>query len=167
MKFVFIGKMAFEPIKYELRIKILSNDDKIKNWYQNFFNHHLGDSGVDLLTPCYIENVNCLDVSTIDFEIQAEMIDVGNNVNTSYYLVPRSSIANTNFQLANSVGIIDASYRGNLKAKIRCFADNGFIAKYTSLFQIVAPDLKPIKCIVVENLSVTTRNSGGFGSTNQ
>ena len=33
-------------------------------------------------------------------------------------LVPRSSIANSPFRLANSIGLIDMGYRGSLKAKV-------------------------------------------------
>ena len=40
--------------------------------------------------------------------------------------------------------------------------------KYTEdkLFQICAPDLKPIMIELVKELSQTTRGDGGFGSTN-
>ena len=34
----------------------------------------------------------------------------------SYYLYPRSSVVKTPLRLANSVGIIDSGYRGNIKA---------------------------------------------------
>jgi dUTPase len=51
------------------------------------------------------------------------MIDLTDNTFTSYYLYPRSSLSKTSFQLANSVGVIDAGYRGNLMAKVRCFPD--------------------------------------------
>ena len=65
------------------------------------------------------------------------------------------------------MGIIDAGYRGNIMAKIRCFNMNGSVLPCGSFFQIIAPDLKPIKVNVVESLSQTSRNDGGFGSTNQ
>jgi hypothetical protein len=35
-----------------------------------------------------------------------------------------------------------------------------------NLFQIIAPDLKPIKINIVNELSITTRNDNCFGSTN-
>ena len=35
-----------------------------------------------------------------------------------------------------------------------------------SYFQIIAHDLKPIKVNIVSDLKMTTRNDGGFGSTN-
>ena len=95
------------------------------------------------------------------------MINIQTNTFTSFYLVPRSSISNTFFQMANSIGIIDAGYRGNLKAKIRNFNPQNSETLMTGrYFQIVSPDLKPIKVNIVRELSETTRGSNGFGSTN-
>ena len=172
--------MSFQSVKYQLNVKIPSNNEKLLEYYQSFTNHHNGDSGVDL----YSFESNSTDrfsVSTIDFGIQCEMIDLADNTYCSYYLVPRSSISTTPFQLANSVGIIDAGYRGNLMAKVRCFKDTP--TKYVpegnyllyledppklsegKWFQIVAPDLRPIRVNLVTELSDTTRGAGGFGST--
>jgi len=93
------------------------------------------------------------------------MINLKTNKYCSYYLCPRSSIAKNHFQLANSIGIIDAGYRGNLMAKVRCFKNDSI--QGGSYFQIIAPDLKPIKVNIVKSLSSTTRGSGSFGSTNK
>ena len=41
---------------------------------------------------------------------------LNNDKNIGYYLYPRSSISKTPLILANSVGIIDSGYRGNIKA---------------------------------------------------
>ena len=96
------------------------------------------------------------------------MYNLETNTLCSYYLVPRSSIANTDFQLANSIGIIDAGYRGNIKAKVRNFnpSESSILNPFSSYFQIIAPDLKPIKINIVNSLTITTRDNGGFGSTN-
>jgi dUTP pyrophosphatase len=86
---------------------------------------------------------------------------------TSYYLYPRSSISKTSFMMANNVGIIDAGYRGNIMAKIRNMSLGEAIApEDTSMFQITGPDLKPIRVKIVNELSRSSRGSGGFGSTN-
>jgi dUTP pyrophosphatase len=145
---------------------VVSENPKVKDFYNNFTSHHDGDSGVDLYNFKDIP-VHFLQVGTIDFEIRCEMLDLKTNEYMSYYLVPRSSISKTSFQLANSVGIIDAGYRGNLMAKVRCFDENGAVMKQGSQFQIIAPDLKPIRFTLVDCLSDTTRNDGGFGSTNK
>ena len=150
---------------YQLNIKVNSNNSNVKEFYYNFTTHHEGDSGIDLYN---FNQVECefLKVSTVDFEISCEMIDLKSNNYVSYYLVPRSSISKTSFQLANSIGIIDAGYRGNIMAKIRCFSQSDYILRPGSYFQIVAPDLKPIKVSIVSDLKDTSRNDNGFGSTN-
>ena len=153
---------------YILKIKLTDNTDIFKNYYDNFKNHHNGDSGVDLiLSEDHLIFGGFDNVQTLDFKIQCEMIDNNNN-NVSYYLYPRSSISKTPFMMANSVGIIDAGYRGNIMAKIRNFsqfAQN--ISKGDKFFQICSPDLKPIIVQVVNELSETSRGSDGFGSTNK
>jgi dUTPase len=80
-----------------------------------------------------------------------------------FYLYPRSSISKTRMRLANSVGIIDAGYRGDLIAAVDT------IGLFGSTFQVCAPDLSPFLVHIVdteEDLSPpTTRGHGGFGST--
>lgn len=96
---------------------------------------------------------------------------------SGYYLYPRSSIVKTSMRLANSVGIIDSGYRGELMAvvdKNDTLNDWKTILKrdckqYDRLFQICAGDLKPFRVEIVENESelsgITERGDGGFGST--
>ena len=75
--------------------------------------------------------------------------------------------AKTPLRLANSVGIIDAGYRGTLKAIVdNIDRENGIvIPKGTRLFQICSPTLQPITYEVVDSLSETSRGEGGLGST--
>ncbi len=169
---------TFQKTKYQLNIKVSTTNTDINAFYRNKYgntddktqNNHAGDSGIDLynLTLCDIKQFQ---VGTIDFQIKCEMINIETNTYSSYYLVPRSSLANTDFQLANSIGIIDAGYRGNLKAKVRNFStDSNNTFQSGSFFQIIAPDLQPIRVCVIDELnelSQTTRNDGGFGSTNK
>ena len=68
--------------------------------------------------------------------------------------------------MSNSVGIIDAGYRGNLMAALDNHSDEPyFIEKGTRLFQICSPIFSNINMKVVDELSETSRGSGGFGST--
>lgn len=85
-----------------------------------------------------------------------------------YYIevVPRSSISKTHYALANSVGIIDPDYRGNILVALR-------------KTNVHAPDLrlpcriaqlilrKQERCVMfeVDELDWTERGEGGFGST--
>ena len=89
-----------------------------------------------------------------------------NTDNKPYLLMPRSSIAKTPLRLCNSIGLIDGGYRGELMTVV----DNVKTEDYTvepgqRLFQLVAMDGSPIHIEIVDELSETTRGSGGFGST--
>ena len=157
-------------MQYILKIKI---DEKapefVKEHYLNFKNHHEGDSGIDLIVPYDIPAPDKERVYTIDHLIQCQLINSENNKDVSYYLYPRSSISKTPFMMANSVGIIDAGYRGNIMAKVIKFGFtiNTNINAGDKLFQVCAPDLKSIQVLVVSELSETSRGDGGFGSTNK
>ena len=86
-----------------------------------------GDAGLDLYCPEEI-TIDPKDTKRIDFLIQCEGIsDSDSYKNVCYYLHCRSSISKTPLRLANSVGIIDAGYRGNLMAAV----DNTGDAPYT------------------------------------
>lgn len=74
--------------------------------------------------------------------------------------------------LANSIGLIDAGYRGNIIAAFKYFKQprdcDGVmyeIAQGSKVVQICSPLLTPIRVVVVDELSSTSRGSGGFGST--
>ena len=96
-------------------------------------------------------------------------IDDNNGLPVSYYIYMRSSGARTPLRLANSVGIIDAGYRGNIIAAVDNIKDIDYtIEAGTRLFQICSPILEPINLEVLEltqNLSETERGNNGFGST--
>ena len=85
----------------------------------------------------------------------------------SFLLLPRSSISKTPLRLSNSIGLIDAGYRGEIQAPVDNISDDSYlIKKGTRLFQIVNPALTSFRKIeIVDNLSKTGRGEGGFGST--
>jgi dUTP pyrophosphatase len=88
-----------------------------------------------------------------------------------YYLYPRSSTGTkTPLRLANSVGIIDSGYRGNIISVFDNWKNSTYVVeKYNRLVQICPPDLSyPMSVTMVENddtLGRTERGEGGFGST--
>ena len=108
--------------------------------------------------------------------------DLPVNAPAGFYLYPRSSISKTRMRLANSVGIIDAGYRGDIIAAvdtIGLFGSNDIwhiwketlspIQKYDRYFQLCAPDLSAFLVHIVDTEAElggpTTRGTGGFGST--
>ena len=97
-------------------------------------------------------------------------MDLNSTHNLSYYLYPRSSISKTPVRMSNSVGIIDAGYRGDIIVALDHIDETIFeytIQKGTRLFQICSPVLDPIRMQLTDTLSQTQRGVGGFGSTGQ
>lgn len=172
------------PSKYILEVmfsKDFPND--LKTYYTNYMCNGI-DSGIDLITPNDITAVETM-VTTIDYKISCQMCKYKDNKfvgYVGYWLLPRSSISKTNYRMANSMGLIDSGYRGNIMAKVDTLPififddsnkvstldnnNNNIIEKGTRLFQIAVGDLTPISEVkVVETLSSTERGTGGFGST--
>lgn len=87
-----------------------------------------------------------------------------------YYVevVPRSSLSRTGYILANSVGIIDPSYRGTIKValvKIDKYAPD--IPLPFRGFQLIVRKIENAEFVCTDSdLSSTARGTGGFGSTN-
>ena len=80
--------------------------------------------------------------------------------------MPRSSLSKTPLRLANSVGLIDAGYRGEIMAAVDNIKDFAYEVEIGQrLFQIVAMDGSEIHFELGYHLSETTRDADGFGST--
>jgi dUTP pyrophosphatase len=71
--------------------------------------------------------------------------------------------------MANSMGIIDRSYRGVLMGAVLPFRSEGVtIDAGTRLFQILPPDMGTITQVYLNDMGLidtTERGEGGFGST--
>jgi dUTP pyrophosphatase len=121
------------------------------------------NSGVDLYCRDNITVPSGARSFTIDLGIYAESAP-----NRGYWLLPRSSLSKTPLRLANSVGLIDAGYRGSLMAKVDNLSNADYLIKGgTALFQLCLPTLENnIIIYQVPYLSTSQRGSGGFGSTN-
>lgn len=85
-------------------------------------------------------------------------------------VVERSSLHNRGLRLANSVGLIDSDYRGEIKLKIHRYFVVGsqsytVIGNGDRLAQLVIVACPTPTAYEVASLSSTERGSGGFGST--
>ena len=147
-----------------LKIKPLT--DELNSFYLNHSHYNPGDSGLDIFFPDTI-TIQPDETVCIDLKIQCEAFKTDDmNKNISYYLFPRSSIVKTPLRFSNSVGIIDAGYRGNLMVYVDNIKNTAFtINRGERLFQICSPNLEPIHFSVVNQLSSSTRGSDGFGSS--
>lgn len=82
---------------------------------------------------------------------------------------PRSSVRDKNLSMANSVGVIDSGYRGEIMVTFNVIAgDLDFVAKYTigdRIAQLVIMPVPLAQYVEVEGLSETQRGQQGHGST--
>ena len=137
----------------------------------NVFENPFPDSGFDLCIPQI--NIEVAETVKIDFNVKFAAYKLqrdGSRTATGYYMYPRSSLSKKHLRLANSVGIIDAGYRGNIMGVFDCKYMMVDVHVFEKIVQICSPSLCPIYvCLVnrVEDLSEDTiRGAGGFGSTN-
>lgn len=155
-----------------MHIKIKLLDESLKHKYKSVENHD-GDSGFDLYIPRGMRLENQTLSNKVGMGVAVAAYD-DNGVSCPYMMVPRSSLSKTPFRLANSIGIIDRNYRGELISML----DNNHryldgvdefatIKKGSRLFQLVAFDGSPITFEIVDELDETIRGDGGFGSTGE
>ncbi len=152
---------------FEKFLKFIAGSD----WERTFFKYSLeegalppfkkrtSDSGFDLHL-----------VKLIKKEGNLYFFDTGVRVSPppGYYfdLVPRSSIFKSGFILANSVGIIDMTYRGTIKVpliKVNPGAPEPQLP--WRAVQLIPRRFFPLEGKEVETLDPTLRGEGGFGST--
>jgi len=105
----------------------------------------------------------------ISQQTKAAVFDTTRNIFRAYWMLPRSSISKTPLRLANSVGLIDAGYRGTLIAAIDNIHTEQFAVKNGDrITQVANSDLLPWNSIEVVDVipgGETLRGTGGFGST--
>lgn len=127
------------------------------------------NAGIDLCAAEDWKGTFGGDPHLLDLGVRAMLVDIETARPVHYWLLPRSSIYKTGHMMANSVGVIDASYRGVLKAPVVAVKQDatGF-QRGNRYFQIVAPDMGPIRLVrFVKSLPESARGDGGFGSTGQ
>jgi len=162
----------------------LNYSELYAKYYEAIYNHNLDlnnnphhiDAGVDLFSP-YTEFVCSSDnVNKLDFKIKcsAQIVEkdangVIHSYNTGYYMHPRSSISKTPVRLANSTGIVDSGYRGNLIGMLDCLRPQYTVERFDRLIQICAPGLIPIFVELVDRVedlgADTIRGERGIGSS--
>lgn len=166
-----------------IELKIYTENNELKKWLKqkgnetniDFHKLQYPNAGFDLPLP---SNYTFLANSTnrVDLEVKCAMFVhsyKGSGIHSqpiSYYIYPRSSTGTkTKLRLANSVGIIDSGYRGNLMVAFDNISNaDENIVQDTRLVQICSPTLEPFMITIVDkknDLGTTERNEGGFGST--
>ena len=143
-----------------MHLKIKPFNATARELYENHGHFHDGDAGLDLFV-IREQTIYSGETSLIHLQIACE-----SEKNKPYFLMARSSISKTPLRLCNSVGLIDGGYRGEIIAMCDNIKSDVYTAeKGQRLFQLVATDSSPIHLELVEELEMTTRGTGGFGST--
>ncbi|SVB30862.1 uncharacterized protein METZ01_LOCUS183716 [marine metagenome] len=143
-----------------MHLKIKPFNATVMSFYENHGYFHDGDAGIDLFV---IDEQTILPGETTRIHLQ---IACENTENKPYLLMPRSSISRTPLRQCNSIGLIDGGYRGEIMAAVDNIKNKSFtVEPGQRLFQLVAIDGSPIHFELVDELTETSRGSGGFGST--
>jgi dUTP pyrophosphatase len=137
----------------EVKIKKLCENAVIPAYAKN------GDAGMDIVSTGINENTKYIEYNTgLSFEVPDGYVGL---------LFARSSISNYDLVLANSVGVLDSGYRGEVKFRFKKTNDNA-AAKYyeigDKIGQIMIIPYPQVRFIESE-LSETERGIGGYGST--
>ena len=143
-----------------MKLNIKSLSENARRFYENHGHFHQGDAGLDLYI---IENmiIKSNQTKILKLGISCEPVD-----GKAYFLIPRSSIFKTPLRMSNSIGLIDAGYRGEIMAACDNIKDFDYeVKKGERLFQLVASDCSPIEYKIKNKLCKTSRGKGGFGST--
>lgn len=140
--------------------------EKSEQHNDKILNTKYPDSGFDLYNP-EVQPLVGNQLNKVDFKVNCALFDPDKNVYLSYYLYPRSSMSRTPLRLANSVGIIDSGYRGNIKGAFDV-KENYLLEHKVRIVQLCTGTLEPFLVKVldtIEELGDTERGTGGFGST--
>ena len=123
-------------------------------------------------TPSYACHGDAgLDLKAVTITVTEDYIEYGTGLaieipyGFAAFIFPRSSISNYSLILANSVGVVDAGYKGELKVRFKKIGDKDKIYEIgNKVAQLVLMPIAIANSIeVVDELSATDRGTGGFG----
>lgn len=122
------------------------------------------DAGFDLYSAAGTVSESASAPTRLSQQVTAAFYDDARGHYRAFYMLPRSSFPHT-LRLTNGVGLIDAGYRGQIRASLVGSAE---IEANRRIVQLATPDLLPWdRVIVVDTIpgGPTARGAGGFGST--
>ena len=121
-----------------------------------------GDAGLDL--------ISAVDVAVAPFERVAIPTGLALAIPSGYagFVLPRSGLAlKQGLSLANTPGLIDSNYRGEIKvAAVNIDSSNPIeIHRGDRIAQLVLLEVPIVNLVEVNELDETVRGSNGFGSS--
>jgi len=121
---------------------------------------HPTDAGFDLYVSKIIENDDKKVIYGTDIALEIPPGYVG-------LVFPRSSIRNYDIRLTNSVGVIDADYRGEIQisfTKINSIFSKRYMIGDKAAQLVIMP-VPQTELVETDSLGETARGTGGHGST--
>ncbi len=178
--YVFVGDLDDEELIQKYKQSFDERSARVMSYVNGEMAENF-DAGIDIYTPTEMVALGNGVMTKINTGLKCAMFfsnDSQTVIPSGFHMYPRSSTgSSTPLRLANSVGIIDSGYRGNLIGCFDNYSQNDYkIEKYQRLLQICSPNLTyPIIPILVtdkvnglNNVSSHIKNhrgEGGFGST--
>jgi len=106
-----------------------------------------------------------------------------NDIDHDVLAFPRSSVSKYNLVLANCIGLIDADYRGEVMIRFKYIFqpedliiisnqivgnvnEDKIYKKGDKICQLKVTKVENVEFVLVDELDITNRGEGGFGSTN-
>ena len=115
-----------------------------------------GDAGMDAYAISKKDTEKYIEYGTgLSFEVPEGYVML---------IFPRSSISNTDLIIANSVGVLDSGYRGELIFRFKKNGNNEYNIG-DKIGQFIIMPYPTIELEEVDNLGDSERGQGGFGST--
>ncbi len=150
-------KKKFEEIyffllnsKMRVKIKKLHTDAKIPSYAKD------GDAGMDVHAISKEDNGKFIEYGTgLALEVPKGYVCL---------IFSRSGVSNKKLSLANSVGVLDSGYRGELKLRFYKHGDEEYDIG-DKIGQIMIVPYPLVEFEEVSELSESSRGDGGFGST--
>lgn len=138
-----------------VEVKLLNENAKLPTYAQPT------DAGADIYSA---ENITINPGKT---HLVSTGLSVAIPVGYMIQIYPRSGLSvKTGLRLANSVGIIDSDYRGEIKVAFTNISDEDVsISIGDRIAQMIVAPAPMISWRVVDELNETSRGEGGFGST--
>jgi len=118
-----------------------------------------GDAGCDLVATSVIETDLYIEYGTgLAFEIPEGYVGL---------VFPRSSISKYHLDLANSVGVVDSGYRGEVTARFKKTSNTAYQTVYNvgdKICQLIVLPYPKVEFLETAELTKTVRGVGGYRS---
>lgn len=146
---------------------------------------HSTEMGVDIPTPELPDELLESGLNKLEIDLDVQVVCLTPNSTwddlpstVGFLMAPRSSISKVGLRLANGVGVIDPTYRGNLRARFDVDPTYCGTSPGECLLQVLTPDGgganlvvvgddAPASVLAIFDVASTKRGAGAFGSTGE